>query len=359
MEINLADSDLVRVCGANRTLRVVNRGSHLYATTPAPGAGAILEILRDGRVCLLLFDHGDDLRRWVAFTKKKSSAAFRVNADGTLEKIEDLNDIPRTDPGRFIVELESGVWLDVVETGDPGRTLVKENAEVFTSRAAARSALELARSHRVFKDARIDVAPETCSTCGGRGRMSAQADRDAMVPPCGRCDGTGKVDTVAGNEYGRAICPDCNGTGEVDSGGLRTTQECSTCDGTGRADVPSVSDVGNPCVRCDGKGVIDSVFLPGQHDQWIELPCPDCHGHVDDGAPKPPECVRCNGTGKVEAFAPHDDEMPPTVGMNGGRCLLEIDPEVHRAGMEAATRRARGETDPCPECEGTGKRPTA
>ncbi len=54
----------------------------------------------------------------------------------------------------YIVELHTGVWL--AETaGDPGRTLVKRNAQVFNAASDARHALDKARNYRPFLYARI------------------------------------------------------------------------------------------------------------------------------------------------------------------------------------------------------------
>jgi len=47
----------------------------------------------------------------------------------------------------FIVELQTGCWLADWE-GDPGRTLVEDNAEKFDSYDEAETALQYAREHR-------------------------------------------------------------------------------------------------------------------------------------------------------------------------------------------------------------------
>lgn len=54
----------------------------------------------------------------------------------------------------FIVEIESGVWLAPI-FGDPGRTLVKSNAQKFDTSTAAGLALETARKFHPFKHAKI------------------------------------------------------------------------------------------------------------------------------------------------------------------------------------------------------------
>ena len=54
----------------------------------------------------------------------------------------------------YIVELESGVYL-APWSGDPGRTLVRDNAMVYSTRRKAMSALFNAQSHRPFKNGRI------------------------------------------------------------------------------------------------------------------------------------------------------------------------------------------------------------
>lgn len=54
---------------------------------------------------------------------------------------------------KYIIELESGVWL-AGWSGDPGRTLVKESAKMYTRDGAA-IALGKARKFRPFKNAVI------------------------------------------------------------------------------------------------------------------------------------------------------------------------------------------------------------
>lgn len=57
----------------------------------------------------------------------------------------------------YIVELEEGVWIAPWE-GDPGRTLVKDNAKLFKTETGASRALTAARKikHRNgFPEARI------------------------------------------------------------------------------------------------------------------------------------------------------------------------------------------------------------
>lgn len=124
-------------------------------------------------------------------------------------------------------------------------------------------------------DGKIDAGGfhtvQDCPTCGGRGRQAAQADRDAMVPPCPTCHGTGKD-------------PD-----NVD------TSHCSTCKGTGRTPGVGFATFGeDPCPDCNGQG------------------CD--HGHVDDGAPNPPRCQTCWGTGTA---APAKDQPCPTCNGTG------------------------------------------
>ena len=59
----------------------------------------------------------------------------------------------------YIVELEKDVWIAPWKS-DPGRTLVKENAEVFDSLIAAGAALAKARKYHPFENAEInDLAP--------------------------------------------------------------------------------------------------------------------------------------------------------------------------------------------------------
>jgi len=54
----------------------------------------------------------------------------------------------------YIVKLENGCWIADWE-GDPGRTVVEENAKLFTSYSSAKKALEKARKYRMFENAEI------------------------------------------------------------------------------------------------------------------------------------------------------------------------------------------------------------
>lgn len=54
----------------------------------------------------------------------------------------------------YTVELEIGCWIADWE-GDPGRTVVKENAQQFNNFVEAKKALEKAREYRPFKEAVI------------------------------------------------------------------------------------------------------------------------------------------------------------------------------------------------------------
>jgi len=56
----------------------------------------------------------------------------------------------------WYVELEPGVWLGDGE-GDPPRTLNREHAVCWRSRLNAEQALELARTHRPFKNAKLQL----------------------------------------------------------------------------------------------------------------------------------------------------------------------------------------------------------
>lgn len=58
-------------------------------------------------------------------------------------------------PGNFIVELEPEVFLDSDAEGDPGRTLDRERAGVYSSYEQAVEALERARIHRPFEGAKV------------------------------------------------------------------------------------------------------------------------------------------------------------------------------------------------------------
>ena len=56
--------------------------------------------------------------------------------------------------GPYIIELEPGVFICDVE-GDPGRTLVRENAQVFRGYSNGEKALIAAREYRPFENAEI------------------------------------------------------------------------------------------------------------------------------------------------------------------------------------------------------------
>lgn len=58
----------------------------------------------------------------------------------------------------WIVELEPGVFLAATQ-GDPGRTLVAENAVVFPSHPRASRALRDAQKVRPFEQGRVTLAP--------------------------------------------------------------------------------------------------------------------------------------------------------------------------------------------------------
>ena len=60
----------------------------------------------------------------------------------------------------FIVELCAGVWL-APWSGDPGRTLKRENAKVFKTARAGESAINRARKipGRNYPDAKVIPAP--------------------------------------------------------------------------------------------------------------------------------------------------------------------------------------------------------
>ena len=63
----------------------------------------------------------------------------------------------------WIVQIEPGVWLAAIE-GDPGRTLVRDNAQPFKSMVAASRALTAARKYRPFVNASIDDDPNNQDT---------------------------------------------------------------------------------------------------------------------------------------------------------------------------------------------------
>lgn len=58
----------------------------------------------------------------------------------------------------YIVEIEAGVWL-APWAGDPGRTVVRENAKCFRSAACAFKALSRACGYRNFENAKVIPVP--------------------------------------------------------------------------------------------------------------------------------------------------------------------------------------------------------
>jgi hypothetical protein len=64
---------------------------------------------------------------------------------------------------KWIVELEKNVWI-APWAGDPGRTVKKENAEVFEDKLKASQAITYARVFRPFKNAKVvKVEGITCA----------------------------------------------------------------------------------------------------------------------------------------------------------------------------------------------------
>ena len=55
---------------------------------------------------------------------------------------------------KYIAELEKGVWI-APWSGDPGRTLKKENAKIFNLKSTSWRAIELAQKIRPFKKAKV------------------------------------------------------------------------------------------------------------------------------------------------------------------------------------------------------------
>lgn len=59
----------------------------------------------------------------------------------------------------YIVELHTGCWI-AQTVGDPGRTLVKENARVYSRWQDAKCGLTWAQKYRPFENAKIVTAPK-------------------------------------------------------------------------------------------------------------------------------------------------------------------------------------------------------
>lgn len=60
----------------------------------------------------------------------------------------------------FVIQLEALVWISEIE-GDPGRTVVRKNAQVFRSEKDAEAALVKAREYRPFRCAIIESRENT------------------------------------------------------------------------------------------------------------------------------------------------------------------------------------------------------
>ena len=55
---------------------------------------------------------------------------------------------------KYVVQLEEGVFI-AAWSGDPGRTVDLNNAQLFDKKAYAEAALLVARGYRPFKEAKI------------------------------------------------------------------------------------------------------------------------------------------------------------------------------------------------------------
>lgn len=123
----------------------------------------------------------------------------------------------------------------------------------FTVRDRARRCLHCGGDGKI--DAGGFHTVQNCPTCNGRGRLPAQADRDAMVPPCPACNGTGRE--VFNPGRGHKPYPTCNGTGADDGhvdDGAPNPAACPDCEGSG---VFSNAEVCvDPCTTCNGTGKI-------------------------------------------------------------------------------------------------------
>jgi len=69
---------------------------------------------------------------------------------------------------KWIVELENNVWIAPWD-GDPGRTVKKENAEVFEDKLKASQAIAYARVFRPFKNAKVVKVADLTMGSGSTG----------------------------------------------------------------------------------------------------------------------------------------------------------------------------------------------
>lgn len=109
----------------------------------------------DGRFRLQLLDGG--------YSCHLSTAQYNELVQLLADHDAIANPVVQPRPLNFIVELEDGCWI-APWAGDPGRTLVRENARGFATHAAAEEALQAARQFRPFRNGRIvpwsEPAPE-------------------------------------------------------------------------------------------------------------------------------------------------------------------------------------------------------
>jgi len=102
------------------------------------------------------------------------------------------------------------------------------------------------------KDIEIDVPiAEDCERCDGVG-----AEPGAKVESCSTCGGAGRVRTQQGFFTMERSCPTCGGQGEY------VSDPCRSCDGTGQTRVQTTLDVNVPAGVEDGT----RIRLAGQGD---------------------------------------------------------------------------------------------
>jgi hypothetical protein len=68
----------------------------------------------------------------------------------------------------WVVEIETGLWL-ATWVGDPGRTLLPQNARRYNSISSATMGLAMARRFRPFLDAKIYELNSSKPEQGGEG----------------------------------------------------------------------------------------------------------------------------------------------------------------------------------------------
>lgn len=289
-------TDAARLMIVNRLLKAENErlASHLK----------LVEKVRDDEIERLTVKDVA-IKRLLDFIDRRGATASRDEYAAAFEEL--ARDRLKTEEpeGEFIVELEPGVWVDDVRNGDPGRTLVKRNAEVFETRRAANEALYVARTMRPFTGARIvDTGGGECDECEGKGVIGIARHR---LLDCEKCEGLGRFEkkdvgpiTVddaveAARQFGKAgfKIADLEGKDVIERRGGYDALELKRREDAKAGDITEddVAFISRKRRELRERGLGGGE--PSVH-------CPDCGGtgiHFTEKVAEP--CERCKGEGKV------------------------------------------------------------